>query len=993
MKNFFSHRLEILIIFFLSLTPLIWFHGDEIFLGHDSGFRLDWTAQLPNLFYSWDPKVNFGLDWSVFKGFLMIQFPEVLFSVLSGSFAIGQRCSLIFWFFVIGMGMYVFSFSLFSGIKYRFFRIFTSCFYMYNFYILSAWGIAERGKFSLYAALPVGLLLIYRVLIEKKSAWKNGVVFGFLYFFLNGGGNLPLYGATFVVFGSAFAVFTAVVFRNEGIRGLFRVLKTGIYFLLPFVLLNAYFILPNIILIRGSYSSAIAGQGGIDGLLAWEREISKYTSFFNLIRLQGIPEWYDNPSHPYAFPFLANPFFIFISFLPILTIVSGVLVFRFRNLSKQQRYLFWIFFILIPVGLLFAAGSHKPVGIWYEMAMKYVPGFAMFRSSFFKFAPSLWFPMIVLTGWYANQWIQLVSHGKNVVNKIFFSLALVSLLVYHYPYFLSDIFTFSKGYSTRVILPSYVSDMADYMRENVSSNARILVLPAFDSHFIGRPVDAYTWGFLSLDILPRNILQRRFIANDSHAYLVQLLYKSILEHDYNQFELLRKKAGITHILFREDAALTDIQKEIRTIEQVKEDMIATGISIPLYQAGLWTLYVLPGDVFPGDVFPDVEMRTSVDLIKGEASRSVELFPFAKDGLLVYAGYRDVPQNITSLIRTVSYQSECFMCNPSEFEKLVESITFPQVRIYPGTLLYVKETEKEKKVLEEAGQNYGNRIDAYLAAAQKRLAYGKQLKKHEFIDEYKYGMQQALAAYSALQGREKNIYAIRLYAYLSAHERMIDEIRDEVTENMKDEINAWKERIKKDAWISDSESGIWRMGIVLPEDGVYTVLIPSNIQSSTVRIDNQDISVDSSVRLTSGFHSIEMRTPDTAPVVFFQQDALSGQNSSIISSDFSYRQINPTRYDVAVGPISEPYAIVLQEQFNSGWQLYEKGEFPVRSIPNVLHAEANGYANVWFLQKSDKKKDYVIFYEPQKAVYAGVIISCMSLFAYTALLIFSHAKKH
>ena len=50
---------EVLIIFFLSLTPLLWLKDNQIIIGHDSGFRLDIWEYFKNLFYSWSPLTNF----------------------------------------------------------------------------------------------------------------------------------------------------------------------------------------------------------------------------------------------------------------------------------------------------------------------------------------------------------------------------------------------------------------------------------------------------------------------------------------------------------------------------------------------------------------------------------------------------------------------------------------------------------------------------------------------------------------------------------------------------------------------------------------------------------------------------------------------------------------------------------------------------------------------------------------------------------------------
>ena len=51
-------------------------------------------------------------------------------------------------------------------------RIFGSLFYMMNHYLLQAWTIAERTKFSIVAALPIVVLLIIKTLHKKESPVK-----------------------------------------------------------------------------------------------------------------------------------------------------------------------------------------------------------------------------------------------------------------------------------------------------------------------------------------------------------------------------------------------------------------------------------------------------------------------------------------------------------------------------------------------------------------------------------------------------------------------------------------------------------------------------------------------------------------------------------------------------------------------------------------------------------------------------------------------------
>src|SRR3989338_8830772 len=192
MINKLKNYWEIFIIFVLSLTPLIWLKDNQIILGHDTGFRLNYLDHFRNLFYSWSSTSNFGVDWTILKGFLITQAPETFLSWLFNSLATGEKISFILWFFVIGISMYVFINNFFPKKEFCIFRLFSSVFYMYNFFLLQGWFIVERAKFSLFAALPLGLLIIYKLLNKEINLVKGTILFSFIFFFLNVGGNPTL---------------------------------------------------------------------------------------------------------------------------------------------------------------------------------------------------------------------------------------------------------------------------------------------------------------------------------------------------------------------------------------------------------------------------------------------------------------------------------------------------------------------------------------------------------------------------------------------------------------------------------------------------------------------------------------------------------------------------------------------------------------------------------------------------------------------------------
>jgi hypothetical protein len=101
----------------------------------------------------------------------------------------------------------------------------------------------------------------------------------------------------------------------------------------------------------------------------------------------------------------------------------------------------------------------------------------------------------------------------------------------------------------------------------------------------------------------------------------------------------------------------------------------------------------------------------------------------------------------------------------------------------------------------------------------------------------------------------------------------------------------------------------------------------------------------------------------------------------------YWEINPTKYVIYVRNASKPFFLVFSETYHKDWVIYIDGQ----SIPEVYHFIANGYANVWYINKLG---DYIITLEfwPQRLFYIGVIISLITLSASLIFLLKNILRK-
>lgn len=970
--------LEIGVFFLLSLLPLFWLKPQEVVMGHDSGFRINFLSYYKSLLYAWNPVFNFGSDWQLYKGFLTTQLPEYLFTVLSGSWIIGQRIVMVYWFFVMQVSMYMLAKTIRPQKEHWIFRVSVSIFYAFNFFILQAWFIVERAKFSLYAAIPLSILLFYRVFIQKKNIYTNTVLFGMLYFFMSGGGSPPLYGATLIVWAVTYFFFSFLAWKERKMQGILFSLKIGICFGLAFLLLNAFWIVPQIGLYLSTYTAAVAERGGIENFLAWERVNSLNASILNLLRLQGIPDWYDNPDHAYAAAFLRNPLLTVLSFIPFLTILIGVLV----TWVKKQKLnaVLYLTGILLCIGLFFAGGSHRPFGIVYEYAMRHVPGFAIFRSSFYKFGPLVWFSILFLSMYFIDSFLLMVKKRK-VIHTVLGTGLIIGILLYHYPFFTANFFQFHREFSTKVEIPSYITDMATYINSQTEPNARIMVLPELTTSFNNVRMDAYTWNFFSLDILPRNTLDRSIIANDYHALdAVNGLYSEFMDGLKDKFLKLASYTGVRYILWRDDAKYNDAVVKGRTLPLQKEK-IALYSDNMVREVGKWRLY----DFGQGSEIPLIWTPNDM-LITGHA------LYHPLDLLLT----RESPQSAViqgTMLPEDVIEADCKYCELDVYDKMVRETPQPVLRYQPGSIFFGRLVTSDKKAIEKAGNDPEALFNAYISHSQFQLALVASAKKPTGFDldntlkDIQTSFEIAQKQADLLTGRQKNVYATRLLLYIDVSKKFLSGISS-LSDEEKTETLSFFENLRTSVypfvWMSENPEDI-RYEFDIPIEDLYSIVITNTYTPvQSVEIDGIRYGANQSIRIPEGYHTARIIQPSTsrgfAPQLFLKKHSSS---SFVSQPTITFTKKDPTRYEVNVVNAQKPFMIILNEAFDSRWKAKISSER--KDVEEQNHGIANGFANAWYMEKIG---DYTVelYYQPQQYFYIGMTITCLSLLSICIFLV-------
>lgn len=864
-----SKFFEILFIFLISLTPFFWLRNGQVMLGHDSGFRLDPFTYWLNLFYSWNPIANFGADWSLFKGFLVTQFPEAFFSVLTGSLAIGEKLTFVFWFFIIGISFYIFINSFFSEKKYWIMRILGSTFYMYNFFILQGWFIAERAKFSTFAALPLGFLVIYKTLTKQYSLIKGAAFFSLFFFVFNGGGAPTFLGAPILLYGVSILSLTYLNILNHGVKEIWYSVRLVAFFLIGSVLLNAYWILPQFSLFLNSYVPSLASVGGMEGILGWEATISKNASFLNLFRLQGMPDWYDNTLHPYASEFLHNPFLVIFSFIFITVILLGLLL-RHKFPKEQRRdSVFFIFLLIFLVGLIFTAGSHPPFGEIYALFIKYIPGFTIFRSSFYKFGAILWFPMIFLFAYSLN--MLLIRYIKNkIYYRMIGVLTIFFILLYHYPFFSVNFFLWNKPFTTKVQLPAYVTEMSSYINSKTNEYEKILMLPSIDDF------DAYEWGYFSLDSLPTLLVNRHFIREPSSSVGISgQIYKAIVDNDNSTFLYLAGTFGITKILWQDDLLSQNKIITSQEFEPTKKKLLhMQGVSVGK-SIGKWTLYDIKSPYFLPLIYSpttlsysDFDMAYFLNSIKG-SRQTIMLSSSLNEQIL---------NTLKSFVNDIRIKAECIVCSGdfigfTQGKRILQFM--PIIKLLPDSILYPYVEWAERLTIRSAKGDKGKLVDAYLLSSNKRFAeYFEIIKRisktrsqsliDETIKRYKASIAAAIKNADEADESVRNNYYVKIYLYLAQQEQYITlpfyrssiDIREYLS--LINYINKNITYLENKAWLTKSMDDL-KYEFSINDSGTYRLeLVNSQQYPKEIYLDGNILHQSRSLTLEKGNHYVELK---------------------------------------------------------------------------------------------------------------------------------------
>lgn len=734
-------------LFGLLVLTYIWLPPGFTLAGHDSGLPLDAKQFLQTRLFAWDDRLGFGLDNSAYFGSLTIHFFDFLAATFGGTPYSGNFISVFFWLGLIFVSAFTFAYQL-KDILGKPFIFILPILLVFNFYIFQSVFMLERAKFGIFSATLIALAVFFRMQDKKLSIVTSAVISSLAFSIFNGGGwfGITLYGGVAIIL---IALILTCLIRGLT-NGSFGELRRTLFFVglcaVFYFFLNAYSILTYLQNFISNDVPRLLQESSMEGHKDWLRYVSRSTSFLNLFRLFGVPDWYGeindlnkiNLSHPYASLYLNNKTLIIISFIfPILSFASFLLA-----KMKNQKQVLGLFGLIALIGLIFTAGSKPPFGFFYEFLMDYVPGFFLFRSAFYKFGIFYMLGMMVLFSFTVSVLIEkladLISRGKNYWSRnavLFISTLLVFGMWLGFHFVLFDpgkVFAWKSDQSTKMQIPSYIYDFEKFVEENRLGDKRVLMLPPVNKDWEN---DAYNWGYWSLSPLPYSLSSVRILSNwhgltSEELNLVDNLYRSIRANDEKSFSELASNLNIGYILLRQDVLTDSKWSASEKPDSYKAVLESFSFVSPIASFSQWELFEL-NSTTPMQAYAVSSVNLTADNFVSLVNK------FFAGGHTVGLSDRKKYPEVDDISLNKVYAYDCLSCL---LEKQAHLKSLPDLVILPGSLFYYFKEAREQKVLNQS-KGSRSKIANYLGFTLTRTAELKKMldlgaKEERLLDNMK-----------------------------------------------------------------------------------------------------------------------------------------------------------------------------------------------------------------------------------------------------------------
>lgn len=982
-----------LLLLLFCFTPLVWFYGRPGILinGSDTNFPLDPMVWFLRRLYVWNGVANAGTNFASSVAGLFFHAVQVVGFLITRNLQATQIISLVFWFAAITFSAWFFVKSVIP--KNRLAHLVFICLYVFNTYLFNTWENVKVANLALMVALPF-VLGLWWVAYHKTMAVNKTILYSALVgILMSGSGINPAYFATVFL---GLVVLIIIKSVTEISRKNFKqvIISTAIV-VLPLVGVNLFWVLPTI---GNLFFSDVAIRNLTDiGYTNWLDSLSQNTTFFNVLRMQGAWDWYafNDAGAPLYIPYVYNyiktfPFIAFSIFIPTLAFFS--LIFRSKNQLSAHLYPF--FGSLLVLSVFLGVGSHAPTGVIYIFLVRHLPFFSFFRSPWYIFTPLL---VVSQAGLVALLVFSMRQAIGRLVTTVLVAVVVVGNLVYCYPLVTGKIFRPAFPDNFYIKFPPYLFEAQKWLES--TGPFRVIGYPDDE-------IERFTWGYNGIESILNLFSSKETLfaslsnTNSSISSLIGRFYESLRKGEMEKVNNLASKLNLGMVLVKNDqvSLAPDIKETLK-------DLNPTSF-------GPWTFYSLVPEGLQSKFYP----ADRVWLGQKASGGADEISLLGRNNIILSSMdnmVKGIP-NITARSGEIVLAENSLDKNYKEF---INSPAGIRNRISHRDLSKVDFTfnlltgGQYYPVLERYSLNYfgldtDNELSASLDGQAIKLLVDKKDSSFIYFRSFEvaageHTLSLVLPMDNLVQAgdfeetvglpkptkTEAIIKTENGNRYLSFYNWDESKVTVDFTPKYFDFNTPYLLELRYKSIFGDIASLSLEQGNsqtlikaqaegmpYLPEWGFYSVYFEPIKTPSHLNI-----------RLLASAREDSLGTKilydDLAFYKVFTNKLFWVKEAPLFEKELPevvYKRVSPVKYEVNVTKATGSHILIFSENYSKDWKIKLFSNLEEELVFNPPHFSANLYANGWYMDGTPTKYKAVVYYEPQKYLIVGFVLSATVL---------------
>ena len=867
-----------------------------------------------------------------------------------------------------------------------------SIFYMINVSVMLS--IFNVGMNWMRAFLPLVLTLFVKLLRKRVSGDPSRrlqlcfmLVFPFSMSFLSV--NPPILVVSFLCLGVT-ALCVALVEKR-----ILKVSLESIKILALSIIASLWWIIPFAFLALQNVGSVAEGVNVWD----WSWTHSR-ASILNILWLNADWGWL-----PEYYPFMgyySNPIVILTTFVPMVIAAFGLL---FNQRNRVLRY-FFISVVLLTIFL--TKGLHPPFEQVNAFFYEYIPGFAvLFREPISKFTlmTTLFLaPLVACSVDFilTSLGVHLPLKGRLPKKAVSFSLVAVlglSLIISSAPMLLGLVVetkTEQLPFPSYVRVPNYWFELGDYFSKD-TDDFRVLVTP--DNDFYQMP---YKWGYYGSDVLPLRFISKPVLYH-TYGYqqnpadkILDILYQALEKGDILTFNNLLTAMNIKYILLRNDILWNFTGRHITDPEIIKS-RLTNNTDIEFVQS------IGELDIFKYKNWEPLHFYVPTQVLMTDSSlesfsllsRSIDL---KKDVVLFLEEQESVS------IKVLPHIPSCFVhaVSVSDFNPMHNGL-FKEVKLYASGMYRVEVVSNRSLTMFVDGNPLNlSKISSSFMTSDVFLEEGvHRIEMRGLLEEKMLSLESWKNAtvenqFGAVYTLEIEQDALKATLYNSTWgwktlSSPLIEVRKDEKYTFYFEVHGNNVHQLHAKVLEYDEN------LTFVEVSYGKFLLEGNFEWIPVNVTHAPLRSETRYAQHQLWHGHETENPlpniiwlrDARVVIdrtagfdgllMFQNRFLSEELETEKSKvELSYVRLSPYEYRIHIDT-EKSFLLVFSESYDPLWKVMEGDqswyEVPFRATLSSYHLSANGFGNIWYINKIGSF-DITIFYTPQASFYYASVASSL-----------------